>query len=92
MPRCYECRKTCQVGPFCPDCQKQIIQKNQELTTALNLKDKELKDLQAEIRGLEVQLEEKEGGSSFQMKINRLESKLNLIKKKLEEWSKLCKN
>jgi ribosome-associated translation inhibitor RaiA len=60
---------------------------NQQLTTSLTLKDKELKDLQAQIRALHTQLTEKENNSPFQNKIIRLEEKLektlNLIKSKL---------
>ena len=49
---------------------------NQTLTTTLSLKDREKKDLQAQIRGLETQLTEQD-------------QKIEKVKKKLEEWSKL---
>ena len=67
----------------------ELLSENKSLTTTLNLKDRELKDLQAEIRALEVKLDEKESSSAWQVKITKLESKLNLIKNKLAEWSKL---
>src|SRR5687768_7212832 len=58
---------------------------NQQLTTSLNLKDKELADLQAEIRALHTQLNEKENNSPFQIRITKLENKLSLIKNKLKK-------
>ena len=69
--------------------ESELLTENKSLTTTLNLKDRELKDLQAEIRALEVQLEEKESSSAWQAKITKLEAKLNLIKNKLTEWTKL---
>ena len=79
--------------------ESELLTENKSLTTTLNLKDRELKDLSAEIRALEVKLEEQENNSSWQVKIAKLENKvsaqqtkLNLIKNKLTEWSKLCKN
>ena|SRR2546423_4351127 len=68
----------------------ELKNENKSLTTTLNLKARELADLQAEIRALEVKLEEKESSSAWQVKITKLENKvsaqqtkLNLIKNKL---------
>ena len=58
---------------------------HKKLTTTLTLKERELKDLQAEIRALETKLSEKENNSSFQIKITKLENKLSLIKNKLKK-------
>ena len=58
---------------------------NQTLTTTLSLKDREKKDLQAQIRGLETQLSERENNQSNQPQIRKLENNLALVKKKLEE-------
>ena len=62
---------------------------NQALTTSLALRDREKADLQAQIRGLETQLSERENNQSNQPQIRKLENNLALVKKKLEEWSKL---
>ena len=58
---------------------------NQTLTTSLALRDREKADLQAQIRGLETQLSERENTQPLQKKIDKLASKLELVKKKLGE-------
>ena len=60
-----------------------------ENPTALKLKAKELADRQGQIRALETKLNEKENNSPWQTKINKLEFKLNLVKKQLTKWKKL---
>src|SRR5215216_5752274 len=64
---------------------QQLLFENQQLTLNLNLKARELNDLQAQLRALEHQLTEKENNSPFQIKITKLETKLNLIKLKLSQ-------
>jgi len=83
----WEQLKTAQLTPETQ--QSELFAENRQLTTDLTLKDRELKDLQAEIRALHTQLNEKENSSPWQTKINKLETKLNLVKKKLGEWSGL---
>ena len=67
----------------------ELLTENQQLTLNLNLKNRELNDLQAQIRALHTQLTERENNSPFQIKIIKLEAKLNLIKLKLSQWTKL---
>ena len=62
---------------------------DKKLTTALNLKAKELKDLQAQIRALEMQLNEMEEGTKL---VKKLEKTLNLVKIKLTKWINLIKH
>ena len=69
----------------------ELLTENQQLTLNLNLKNRELNDLQAELRALETKLTEKENNSPFQIKIIKLEAKLNLIKLKLSQWTKLLR-
>lgn len=71
--------------------QSELLTENRQLTTNLTLKDKELADLQAQIRALNSQLTEKENNSPFQIKINKLERILNSVKSKLTHWIKLLK-
>ena len=63
----------------------ELLTENQQLTLNLNLKSRELNDLQAQIRALHTQLTERENNSPFQIKIIKLEAKLNLIKLKLSQ-------
>ena len=79
--------KTTQLSPETQ--QSELFTENKQLTTNLALKDRELKDLQAEIRALHTQLNEKESSSPYQTKISKLENKLELVKSKLGKWSNL---
>src|ERR1044071_9310439 len=73
----------------------ELLTENQQLTLNLNLKNRELNDLQAQIRALHTQFTEKEkegvysalsqNSSPFQIKIIKLETKLTLIKLKLSQ-------
>jgi chromosome segregation ATPase len=62
-----------------------LTQEIKTLRSSLNLKEFEKDDLSAQIRALETQLTEQENNSPFQIKINKLEAKLRLVKSKLVE-------
>ena len=100
VEHCTEC--ICTKTSYCPKCQEvnkflfnptaretKLKDENQKLTNQLGLKDTELKDLQAEIRALHTQLTEQENNTPYQIKINKQEVKLELVKKKLKEWNSL---
>lgn len=65
--------------------QSELRTENQNLTTALALKETELNDCQAEIRALESQLSERENNQPSHQQIRKLATKLELVKKKLTE-------
>ena len=69
--------------------QSELRTENQQLTTALALKETELADLQSQIRALSHQLTESENSQPLQKKLNKLEGKLELVRKKLVEWKEL---
>ncbi|CAG8685187.1 11368_t:CDS:2, partial [Ambispora gerdemannii] len=58
--------------------QSELRTENQQLTTALALKETELADLQSQIRALSHQLTESENSQPLQKKLNKLEGKLEL--------------
>ena len=84
-------------GVLCPTHRKGLVltsptaletelkEANQQLTTTLSLKDRELKDLQAELRALATKLNEPENSSPFLNQITKLEGKLELVKHKLTQ-------
>jgi len=71
---------------------QELRTENQRLTTTLALQTTEKNDLQAQIRALNSQLSERENNQPNRLRINRLESKLELVKKKLTDWTQLLTN
>jgi uncharacterized phage infection (PIP) family protein YhgE len=80
---CVECG--CTKSIYCPDCQQkahssktqqsELLTENRQLTTTLNSAQRQLKELQAEVRTLESQLTEQEDLTKI----------LNSVKSKLKE-------
>ena len=91
------------IGVLCPNHKNEITvlrnqknnleNENRTLTSSSVPKNRELAELQAQIRALETELTEKEEAIGLkESKVNKLKKSLELVKNKLQQWTKLIKH